>query len=101
MRFLAFLLLVVSSFMTTAALELSASETVVTGPETALSMKNITVFANNAASALAKAQAKNPDWTVISVKKVNADPKSMAYRVVLKKKQAGASFCLPRSRGLL
>ena len=101
LRFLAFLLLVVSSFLTTAALELSASETVVTGPETALSMKNITVFAKNAASALAKAQAKNPDWTVISVKKVNADPKSMAYRVVLKKKQAGASFCLPRSCVLL
>ena len=38
------------------------------------------------ASALAKAQAKNPDWVVISVKKVAKDPKSMAYRVVLKKK---------------
>ena len=86
LRFLAFLLLVVSSFMTTAALELSASETVVPGPEIALSMKNITVFAKNAASALAKAQAKNPDWVVISVTKVAKDPKSMAYRVVLKKK---------------
>ena len=54
--------------------------------EVACGMKNITVFAKNAASALAKAQAKNPDWVVISVTKVNKDPKSMAYRVVLKKK---------------
>ena len=54
--------------------------------EVAYGMKNITVFAKNAASALAKAQAKNPDWVVISVTKVNKDPKSMAYRVVLKKK---------------
>ncbi len=52
----------------------------------AYGMKNITVYARNAASALAKAQAKNPDWVVISVKKVAKDPKSMAYRVVLKKK---------------
>ncbi len=56
------------------------------GLEVAYGMKNITVFAKNAASALAEAQAKNPDWVVISVTKVNKDPKSMAYRVVLKKK---------------
>ena len=54
--------------------------------DVAYGMKNITVYARNAASALAKAQAKNPDWVVISVKKVAKDPKSMAYRVVLKKK---------------
>ena len=54
--------------------------------DVAYGMKNITVFAKNAASALAKAQAKNPDWVVISVTKVAKDPKSMAYRVVLKKK---------------
>ena len=48
-------------------------------------MKNITVFAKNSTTALAKAQAKNPGWTVVSVTKVNKDPKSMAYRVVLKK----------------
>ena len=56
------------------------------GLEVAYGMKNITVFAKNAASALAEAQAKNPDWVVISVTKVNKDPRSMAYRVVLKKK---------------
>lgn len=54
--------------------------------EVAFGRKNITVFARNAATALAKAQADNPDWVVISVTKVNKDPKSMAYRVVLKKK---------------
>ncbi len=54
--------------------------------DVAYGMKNITVYARNAASALAKAQAKNPDWVVVSVKKVAKDPKSMAYRVVLKKK---------------
>lgn len=47
--------------------------------------KSITVFARNAASASAKAQAQNPGWTIVSVKKVAKDPKSMAYRVVLKK----------------
>lgn len=47
--------------------------------------KSITVFAANAATASAKARAQNPRWTVVSVRKSNNDPKSMAYRVVLKK----------------
>ena len=54
--------------------------------EVALSTKQITVFANNAASATAKAAADNPGWTVLSVKKVNKDPKRRAYRVSMKKK---------------
>ena len=54
--------------------------------EVALSTKQITVFANNAASATANAAADNPGWTVLSVKKVNKDPKSRAYRVSMKKK---------------
>lgn len=52
----------------------------------ALSTKQITVFANNAASAVAKAQSDNPGWSVLSVKKVSKDPKSRAYRVSMKKK---------------
>lgn len=47
--------------------------------------KSVTVFARNAASASAKATNQNPGWSVVSVKKVNDDPKSMAYRVVMKK----------------
>ena len=39
---------------------------VIPGVEVAYGMKNITVFARNAAPALAEAQAKNPDWVVIS-----------------------------------
>lgn len=49
------------------------------------SRKSVTVFARNAATASSKAQSSNPGWTVVSVTKVNKDPKSMAYRVVLKK----------------
>ena len=52
----------------------------------AFSTKQITVFANNAASAVAKAQSDNPGWSVLSVKKVSKDPKSRAYRVSMKKK---------------
>lgn len=54
--------------------------------QVALSTKQITVFANNAVSALAKAQADNPGWIALSVKKVNDNPKSRAYRVSMKKK---------------
>jgi len=53
--------------------------------EVSASRKSVTVFARNAASASADAQSKNPGWTVVSVKKINKDPKSMAYKVVLKK----------------
>jgi len=53
--------------------------------DVAAGRKSITVFARNAATASSKASAQNPGWTVVSVKKVNNDPKSMAYRVVLKK----------------
>jgi len=53
--------------------------------DVAAGRKNVTVFARNAAMASAKATAQNPGLTVVSVKKINNDPKSMAYRVVLKK----------------
>ena len=92
MKWFLCLALVVSSVSVTVGVEVSADEPLASRSEIALSMKNITVFARNAASALAEAQAKNPGWSVISVKKVSKDPKSMAYRVVLKKKQGGGSF---------
>ncbi len=47
--------------------------------------KNVTIYARNATSASSKALAQNPGWSVVSVTKVNSDPKSMAYRVVMKK----------------
>ena len=64
--------------------------------QVALSTKQITVFANNAASALAKAQADNPGWIALSVKKVNDNPKSRAYRVSMKKiTPASNRMCFP------
>ncbi|MBT6154947.1 MAG: hypothetical protein HOH82_09715 [Planctomycetaceae bacterium] len=53
--------------------------------DVAAGRKNVTVFARNAATAAAKAMAQNPGWKVVSVKKINSDPTSMAFRVVLKK----------------
>jgi len=68
---------------------LTESENVVVAQEAigdvAVGRKSVTVFARNAGTASAKALAQNPGWTVVSVKKINNDPKSMAYRVVLKK----------------
>ncbi len=66
---------------------LPASEAtiVISSDEVVGGRKSVTVYADNAASASAKAQSSNPGWSVVSVKKVSKDPKSKMYRVVLKR----------------
>ena len=55
-------------------------------PDIAAGRKTVTVFANNATEAVARAEKANRGWKALSAKKVNKNPKSRAWRVTMTKK---------------